>query len=102
MDPLLTSPWAGIATYTGLAAFVVLALVREWLIPRSTHLREIAYREARISELKATNELVDARNDMLADQIRMLTDGLRTSNAALSALPAAIRDAPHVTQQGVA
>lgn len=87
MDPLLASPWAGVATYTGLAALVVLSVIRGWLIPRSSHEREIAHYEARIVELKATNELVDARNDMLAEQIRMLTDGLRTANAALSALP---------------
>lgn len=91
MDPLLSSPWSALGTFSGLAVLIVISIMRGWLIPKATHEREIAHYEARITELKSTNDLVDARNDMLAEQIRMLTDGLRTSNAALSALPSVAR-----------
>lgn len=99
MDPLTAVPWSALG-WGGLIAATFIAVVRGWLVPKLTQDRiEALYadrlkdRDARIAELVRTNELLDARNDMLAHQIGELIDGVRTANAVVAALPTATRGA---------
>jgi hypothetical protein len=92
-DPLSALPWAPIG-WGGLVTLAVLSLIRGWLVPKLIQDRiEVLYaerlsdRDKRIAELAAAYATVDRRNDMLAEQIRELTEGIRTSNAVVAALP---------------
>lgn len=94
LDPTMI-PWTPIG-WGGLVTLTVVSLLRGWLVPRLTvdkieavNAARLADKDARIAELVRANDAVDRRNDMLAENVRELTEGIRTSNAVVSALPAA-------------
>ena len=94
MDPFSTLPWITPVGWGGLVTLAVVSLIRGWLVPKliqdrieSLYAERLADRDARIAELVTTYAIVDKRNDMLAEQIRELTEGIRTSNAVVAALP---------------
>lgn len=69
--------WQGPVTFLGLASIVVLAMVRGWLIPRSSHEREIKIlveaneRETRIlveAHERETKILVDRNAEMVDEK----------------------------------
>jgi len=93
-DPLGLPPWASLTTWIGMASFVVISVIRGWLRPKSfvdeivAQLeKRLADRDELIKELRASYAAVDARNDLLADQVRQLLEVGHTSAAALQALP---------------
>jgi hypothetical protein len=95
MDPFSTLPWITPIGWGGLVTLAVVSLIRGWLVPKliqdrieSLYAERLADRDARIVELVAAYAIVDKRNDLLAGQVRELTEGIRTSNAVLAALPA--------------
>lgn len=94
MDPLALAPLATPIGWAGIVTLVVVSLIRGWLVPKLTQDRierlyaeRLSDRDARILELARAYEIVDRRNDLLAEQIHELTVGLRTSTAVVAALP---------------
>ena len=91
MEPLLPYLTPG-----AVAAFAVLGIIRGWIYPgRVVHamLQEmrarLADRDAEIERLREINAALDKRLDMLVEQVRLMVDANRTSNAAIRSLPAA-------------
>lgn len=87
MSEEVLPPWASLATWVGLVVAVVISLFKRWLVPKSHHAEVVRQWEARLNdrdelirELRAANIALDARNDMLSDQIRELV-GLGHSTA---------------------
>lgn len=91
-------PWASLATWVGLVVAVVVSLFRRWLVPKS-HVDQVVGlmkerladmesrindRDALISELRAANSALDARNDLLSDQVRQLVGVGHTTAAAIT------------------
>jgi hypothetical protein len=72
-------PWASLATWVGLVVTVLVAVFKRWLVPKSHHDEVVRQLEARLSdrneligELRAANAALDARNDLLSDQVGKL------------------------------
>lgn len=93
-DPLTVVDWQSLGLWGSLIALTVVSVIRGWLVPKvqqdrieALYAARLADRDARIVELLRTTEAVDQRNDMLANQVRELADGVRTSNAVVAALP---------------
>lgn len=93
-DPLTVVDWRALGVWGSLIALAVVSVIRGWLVPKTTldriealYAARLADRDARIVELHGLYQAVDARNDMLAHQVRELADGVRTSNAVVAALP---------------
>lgn len=59
----------GLATFV--VTLVVVSLIRGWLIPLSTHLRELGYREETIKDQKATIAELKHQRDVLLGQAAM-------------------------------
>jgi hypothetical protein len=83
----------------GFGTLIVILVATGVLIPWRTQKRieklyadRLADRDARIVELVETNKILDQRADLQSRQIGELIDGVRTSNAVVSALPAARRE----------
>lgn len=92
--PQFISPWLDLGA-GGLVVLFVLSIYFNWLIPRKSVDKLLQVQKDRlndrdnlITELRRTNEAIDKRNDLLADQVRQLVEIGKTSNAAISALPA--------------
>jgi len=95
VSQVFLSPWLNL----GVGGLVIFAVVFGLLVPKRSVDKLIIILESRlrdkdfvISELTKTNSALDQRNDMLADQVRLLTEVARTTNAAISALPKPERD----------
>lgn len=95
MDLWNALPWSNMGAGVIVAAGVI-AMIRGLLMPRSTVERLIDGYEARlkdrdeqIKELKTRAAMVDARNDLLVEQVRQLMEVGRTTNAVLTSLPVA-------------
>jgi hypothetical protein len=78
------------------AALAVLGIIRGWIYPGrvvNAMLQEMRARlldrDAEIERLRDINAALDKRLDMLVDQVRLMVDANRTSNAALRSLPIA-------------
>jgi len=91
--PQFISPWLDLGA-GGLVVLFVLSIYFNWLVPRKSVDKLLQVQKDRlndrddlIAELRKTNEALDKRNDMLADQVRELVEIGKTSNAAISALP---------------
>lgn len=98
--PEFFAPWIDVGA-GGLVVLFVLSIYFNLLIPKKTvdnilriqksltDLQEqrINDRDEIIAELRKTNEALDKRNDLLADQVRQLIEVGKTTNAAINALP---------------
>ncbi len=89
------SPWLNL----GIGGLVIITIIFGLLVPKRSVDKLLRVMEMRllekdsiIEELRKTNAVVDQRNDMLADQVRLLTEVGKTTNAAISALPTPGRD----------
>jgi hypothetical protein len=85
-------PWASLATWVGLVVTVLVSVFKRWLVPKSHHAEVVRQLEARlddrdelIRELRAANIALDARNDMLSDQVRQLVGMGHSTAAAITA-----------------
>lgn len=92
--------WGQLGLLTGIIILLVTSLVRGLLKPKShvDELREqwekrLADRDALIAEQRETIRLLDKRNELLAEQVRHMTEGVRLTTAVVQALPAAIEGA---------
>lgn len=81
-------------TPAALAGLAVYGIIRGWIYPRrvvdgiiETYEGRLADREAENERLREINAIETKRNDMLLEQVRLMVDANRTSNAALLALP---------------
>jgi hypothetical protein len=94
LEQLFTAiPWGNVSA-GALAAFGVFSIYRGWLWtrPAVTQMIElykamIQDRDEQIAELKRTNTTLDARNDLLANQVKQLVEIGHTTSAVLTALP---------------
>lgn len=96
MEPLASFPWVQVGSVAGLVGLLVVSLIRGWLWTGSSVDKVIDQMEKRIkekeetnAELRRANAALDARNDLLAEQLREMMEVGRTSAAALNALPRA-------------
>jgi uncharacterized membrane protein len=75
----------GQLTLSGIAlaaiAFIIIALLRGWLVPKNTHERELAQADKRADDYRELYETADKRATLLEDQIG------KTVVKILSALP---------------
>lgn len=78
----------------GVALFAVLGVLRGWIVPEpvmkriiSTYEERLQDRDDELERLREINSIQDKRHDMLLEQVRLMVDANRTSNAALLALP---------------
>ena len=56
-------PWGGWVLFGALATYIVRMVLTGKLIPRSSHLREIGYKDATISELKDQVKILAGSHD---------------------------------------
>lgn len=96
-------PWASLATWVGLVIAVLISMWKGWLTPKSQVDKYLALMEKRLAErvadmesrindrdaiiveLRAANAALDARNDLLSDQVRQLVGVGQTTAAAITA-----------------
>jgi hypothetical protein len=96
LDTILTSiPWSNVSA-GALVTLAVISIYRGWLWTKaSVDALKDSYKlllddkDRQIEELRKTNHTVDARNDMLAEQVRQLVEIGHTTSAVLTALPSA-------------
>lgn len=92
MDPLNNIlPWANL----GVGGLILFGFIRGWIystrgIQRiiDTYEARLADKDAHIEELRAWAKASDARNDLLAEQVRQLVEVGHTTRALLASLPA--------------
>lgn len=96
MEPLVAFPWVQIGSVAGILGLLALSLIRGWLwTSRSVDKvmdqveKRLKDKDDTIAELRRANMALDARNDLIAEQLRELMELGRTSAAALSSLPRA-------------
>lgn len=83
---LVGFPWDGVSLAT-LVSFGVLSVWRGWLVPKAQCKAMVDLLSRQIETQTETIRVVDARNDRLAEQVRILAEAAKTTNAVVSALP---------------
>lgn len=83
----------------GLAAFVTLAIVRGWLIPKSTHELVLAAANKRGDEWKETALKGREQNDVLLGQNGVLIEANRTAAEFMGTINRRAGGGPLVAQQ---
>lgn len=58
-----TGPWGGWVLFGALGTYVCRQIIAGKLIPRSSHLREIGYKDATIAELKDQVKILAGSHD---------------------------------------
>lgn len=97
--PEVLGAWVQLGLAGGMLVMLGVALSKGWLwtgasVERVTEQLQLRLddRDKVIEQLRATNEALDVRNDILAGQVQQLVEVGITSNAALSALPRVARE----------
>lgn len=70
----------------GLLVFLFIALARGWIIPRSSHEREMALMKGRGDDWKETAKSLEKVNQEIRVQVTMLLEGQRISDRFYQAM----------------
>lgn len=81
MDGLAVIPWDGVGL-SGLVALAIVSVMRGWLIPRSTHVREVGLMQQVIDREIETNKVKDQQLDTAIDTFKSIEHMIRSIKTA--------------------